>query len=747
MAVLKLVLFITVEFKQREVMLLQKINLGKWTYNLPLRKRKPRLPIFPRALRGQASRVKFDWGKLLWFMASFFISRASIMGEITPFALIFWAHVIRLHPEKKLLVTAAIFLGWATSSTGIFPPWFLPAGMLLWFTLDFLAEKVFKKSIALSFTLPLAILMLRLPLLFLYRLTVYEAFVMGLEVVLAILLPPLLQPFFEELKEKSNSRPSPEVLVGSVLLLSLVFLGMNGLKMMGNMDPINIVCPLLVLVGAYLWGPIFGVMAGVIVGLCLTFSNPVMFPYTGALGIAGLLAGLLRPYRRLWTAVGFFLILRFMAYYSFEGGYILTLLWEDLIVVSIFLLIPLTAWQRLKDLSIFWPFKVEGEEKLRFTMATRIKDFAAVFRELAVTFRPLQQAEEVRSKGDLSPLVDYFSRKVCTSCGFFNRCWQSDLYNQYRRVIAMLSAVEENDKFSEKSIPVKLRRYCPRQREIVKAVGSMREIYRLNCYWQDKIYESRSLVSEQLEGISSIMHDLAQELKLETGEKQKNNDNEMIRFSVEIGVAQVAKDGQTVTGDSYAVLPLKEGKQAMILSDGMGSGKEARLASLSTVKLMEHLLGIGFRREIVISTINTLLRLGYPSERFATLDLAFLDLQSGEIELYKLGAPPSFLKKGKMIRVLGTVSLPMGILEDISPEKECFKIPEGGILVMITDGLLDTRPGNEENWLINAIQEIPHDHPQIIADRLIEEACYRWPRGVQDDLTVLVGRLRPLFKK
>jgi stage II sporulation protein E len=216
---------------------------------------------------------------------------------------------------------------------------------------------------------------------------------------------------------------------------------------------------------------------------------------------------------------------------------------------------------------------------------------------------------------------------------------------------------------------------------------------------------------------------------------------------VEIGVAQVAKDGQAVTGDSYAVLPLKEGKQAIILSDGMGSGKEARLASYSTVKLMEHLLGIGFRQEIVISTINTLLRLGYPSERFSTLDLAILDLQTGEIELYKLGAPPSFLKKGGMVKVIGSVSLPVGILEEISPEKKCFKLPEGGILVMITDGLLDTRPGNEENWLVDALQEIPHDHPQIIADRLIEEACYRWPRGVRDDLTVLVGRLRPLFGK
>ena len=105
---------------------------------------------------------------------------------------------------------------------------------------------------------------------------------------------------------------------------------------------------------------------------------------------------------------------------------------------------------------------------------------------------------------------------------FQERCWQSDLANQYRRVLAMLSAAEENDKFSERFIPVKLRRYCPRQKEMVKAVNHMREIYRLNCYWQEKMYENRLLVSGQLEGVSSIMQKLAKELKLQETKHTEN---------------------------------------------------------------------------------------------------------------------------------------------------------------------------------------------------------------------------------
>ena len=87
------------------------------------------------------------------------------MCEITPFALIFWSQAMRLRPERKVPVTAGIFLGWLTSPVGLFPPWFLPAAMLLWIAVDFLTGTVFKKGAPLSFTLPLTILILRLPLL------------------------------------------------------------------------------------------------------------------------------------------------------------------------------------------------------------------------------------------------------------------------------------------------------------------------------------------------------------------------------------------------------------------------------------------------------------------------------------------------------------------------------------------------------------------------------------------------------
>jgi stage II sporulation protein E len=327
------------------------------------------------------------------------------------------------------------------------------------------------KSLSLLITLPLAILLVRLPLFYFVHYSTYKLFITGLEVALAILLPALLLPLMESVHLRSSSRPAPEVIVGMVLILFLVLLGMTDVFLHENIALVNIVAPLLVLSGAYLWGPFWGAAGGVIVGLCISFHNPVMLPFSGTLGIAGLVAGMLRKLSRFSVAVGYFLLLRFLAYYALEGGFIFTHWWEEFAVIALFLAVPRSAWEKLQRMSSFLPYRPEDEERLRFNMATRVKDFAAVFQELAETFHPLKQDDSDQGRRDLSPLVDYFSRRVCNGCDYFKRCWNSDLYNQYRRVVTMLGEVEKGNNFSEKLIPLKLRRYCPRQREMVQDDG------------------------------------------------------------------------------------------------------------------------------------------------------------------------------------------------------------------------------------------------------------------------------------
>ncbi len=187
-------------------------------------------------------------------------------------------------------------------------------------------------------------------------------------------------------------------------------------------------------------------------------------------------------------------------------------------------------------------------------------------------------------------------------------------------------------------------------------------------------------------------------------------------FNLELGLSQSAGAGQAVCGDSFRILELESGLQAVILSDGMGNGPRASQESELTVNLLKHLLEIGFKTNVVLKCVNALLQLRSGEEIFATVDLAFFDLFAGDLELYKIGAAPSFLKRGKEVHKLGASSLPMGILAVLENDRYTEKLQPGDLLVMVTDGAAD--PDGDTTWLLSFLRRMEACPPQVIAERI-----------------------------
>ncbi len=173
-------------------------------------------------------------------------------------------------------------------------------------------------------------------------------------------------------------------------------------------------------------------------------------------------------------------------------------------------------------------------------------------------------------------------------------------------------------------------------------------MWKANRYWVNKLTEERSLVSSQLRGgVSHIMDEMAEEIK--TDSLPPANERVFPLFTVEVGVAQKPGRGQKVCGDYYSFFEFGgENLQVLVLSDGMGGhGPRARAESKAAVRLIEKMLEAGFGKDMVIRVVNSLLQLRTLEEFFATVDLALINLSTGEIESIKIGAaPPSFQKKG-----------------------------------------------------------------------------------------------------
>ena len=209
---------------------------------------------------------------------------------------------------------------------------------------------------------------------------------------------------------------------------------------------------------------------------------------------------------------------------------------------------------------------------------------------------------------------------------------------------------------------------------------------------------------------------------------------------LQIGMSKLTKDNCSVSGDSYIRVKLEDGKYLVAISDGMGSGREAKKSSEVALKMLEKLLKEGFDKEASISLINSTINLNTNEELYATLDIAILDLFEGNIECIKNAACPTFIKTGKEVAEINSIGLPAGILEKIDFVVYEKDLAENDIIIMCSDGLTDSKK-EDNNWLKTTLEKIQTENVQKIADILISEAKDNSMGKVNDDMIVIVLRI------
>ena len=192
-------------------------------------------------------------------------------------------------------------------------------------------------------------------------------------------------------------------------------------------------------------------------------------------------------------------------------------------------------------------------------------------------------------------------------------------------------------------------------------------------------------------------------------------------------------DGQTVSGDATGECRLLGGHVCFALSDGMGSGQTARNESEAAIDLLFRLCHAGMQKELIYENVNRLLLARSDTEMYATLDAVSIDLNTGETELLKYGAPPSFLLRNGKVRPIFGEALPCGILAEAKPSVIRLKLKPQDRLVLCSDGVQDVLPEGAEQ----AIRSVA-GQKDALGDTLLKMAQ---SRGGADDMTVLVIRV------
>ncbi len=174
------------------------------------------------------------------------------------------------------------------------------------------------------------------------------------------------------------------------------------------------------------------------------------------------------------------------------------------------------------------------------------------------------------------------------------------------------------------------------------------------------------------------------------------------------------------------------GKFYTLISDGMGSGREAALTSGVCATLLQRLIESGAGLETALKMLNNILRAG-ERECSATVDIVEIDRVTGEAKFVKSGAAPSFvLREGNIFR-LQSKTVPIGILRALDAEMIRFNVLPGDRVIMVSDGA--ARSYDEVPWLLDMMVSddvILRGSPKEAAAKIVREAA---KRGSGDDIT------------
>ena len=206
---------------------------------------------------------------------------------------------------------------------------------------------------------------------------------------------------------------------------------------------------------------------------------------------------------------------------------------------------------------------------------------------------------------------------------------------------------------------------------------------------------------------------------------------------------------QQVGGDYYDYIRLADDRIGIIVADVVGHGIAAALMMAKVSAESRFALATSKTAVEAITKMNQSLA-GLNVDRFVTLVLGLLDMESNQITIANAGHMPPIIRKsadGEIIQLAVEESgVPLGIDEDFEYESVCIELESGDVLVMYTDGINEAmNAAGDQLTTHKLIQEMKDGQcktPESIGNLLCDVVARHAGRepAIDDACLVCIGR-------
>lgn len=466
----------------------------------------------------KAAAAMFNPGIIVAGLAGFFLGRAVFLGELVPFVPAFSAAAAVVFGRRGFVVTAMTCAGLATVAGG----YLLAADVVLAALAFFFAQAIPPRHRGHRAVVPALVFGLTLSVKAAFSAftdsTPYDYISFFFEAVLAgTLAPACLAAFFSAGKLDGLRALGGEETVCLLVVFAGVIAGTGDLQLW-HVSAKGFLSRTIILLAALAGGAGMGAAAGAVVGIIPGLSYTVTPYIVGAYSFSGMLAGLGGALGKLGIALSFLASNIILTLYFDNLSGMEPVIAETSLACAAFLLVPEGLVRRVSSAVTreAAPASQDGRELLVNSFRERLREYSAIFRDLARAFGENTVITEKKdNEQGIKQLLGDISKKVCDGCGMFQLCWEKDYYRTYQNMLDLFTLSEVYGRVKPSDIPGELKVRCTRPRDLAITASCLYDAFKAGRSLQRKLLNGRGVVGEQLKGISAVVENLAEEFSFD----------------------------------------------------------------------------------------------------------------------------------------------------------------------------------------------------------------------------------------
>jgi phosphoserine phosphatase RsbU/P len=206
-------------------------------------------------------------------------------------------------------------------------------------------------------------------------------------------------------------------------------------------------------------------------------------------------------------------------------------------------------------------------------------------------------------------------------------------------------------------------------------------------------------------------------------------------------VAGAMRPSRSVGGDYFDIIPDGDRGAILVVADVAGKGLPAALLVSTLHAALHAYLQADLTFELLLQKLNALLLETATPERYATLFLGDLQIDSHTLRYVNAGHPPPVLLSPAGDRRLHANGVPVGLLPDMTWEVDCVSLAPNDVLVAYSDGITEATDETGEEFGSERLHATARQTAAAPAEtiRRISREVDTFARGIQaDDQTLLV---------